>query len=172
MSKIEDASNRAVDVVGVIDGISEQTNLLALNAAIEAARAGEQGRGFAVVAESVRDLSRRSAAAAREVRGLLAASAEAVRVGVESVRGAGSTLDQIVQAAEGTSEVIAAIAEEGREQGDRVDQVRRFMKDLEEVTRRNTQLVEEVAPASAAMSLQSDELARQAASFKVEEEQE
>ncbi|HRQ81739.1 MAG TPA: methyl-accepting chemotaxis protein, partial [Azospirillaceae bacterium] len=43
MKRIEDASRKITDIIGVIDEIAFQTNLLALNAAVEAARAGDAG---------------------------------------------------------------------------------------------------------------------------------
>ena len=76
MGAIHQSSSKIADIIGVIDGIAFQTNILALNAAVEAARAGEQGRGFAVVATEVRNLAQRSAAAAKEIKGLISDSVE------------------------------------------------------------------------------------------------
>ncbi len=96
-NKLNAASVRIGDVIGLINDIAEQTNLLALNATIEAARAGEAGKGFAVVASEVKSLANQTANATEEI-------ADQVRQMKEE---AGSA----VQAIEGISNAIARIHE-------------------------------------------------------------
>ncbi len=64
-------AEKIADIIGVIDGIALRTRSLAHDAAAEAARAGEQGRGFAAVAAEVKHLAQRSAAAVKEIKGLI-----------------------------------------------------------------------------------------------------
>lgn len=64
---------KIADLIGMIDGIALRTRALA-HAAAEAAHAGEQGRGFALMAAEVKSLAQRSAAAVREIKGLVGGS--------------------------------------------------------------------------------------------------
>ncbi|MHC1750346.1 MAG: methyl-accepting chemotaxis protein [Cellulosilyticaceae bacterium] len=68
---LEKNTNRIIEVVRLIEGISEQTNLLSLNAAIEAARAGSYGKGFGVVAEEVRKLAIQSKEATMTIKEII-----------------------------------------------------------------------------------------------------
>nr|WP_145547755.1 PAS domain-containing methyl-accepting chemotaxis protein [Variovorax boronicumulans] len=131
MAQISDDSKRIGEMVGLIDGIAFQTNLLALNAAVEAARAGEQGRGFAVVAGEVRNLARRSADAAREIKNVIGASAQSVQTGSARVQDTGRAIAQIQEAAGRASAIMDGIVQAARTQDARLGAVRQAMGQLE-----------------------------------------
>lgn len=86
-------------MAGDVSSVAAQTNLLALNAAVEAARAGEHGRGFAVVAAEVRELSKRSEEAGKNIGAKIATINEAISRTCEAALEA-KERDQSVQVSE------------------------------------------------------------------------
>jgi len=168
MEAINLASRKIVDIIGVIDGIAFQTNILALNAAVEAARAGEQGRGFAVVAGEVRNLAQRSAAAAKEIKGLIGASVSEVDAGARLVGAAGRTMDEIVGSVRRVTDIMSEISAANAEQLVGIEQVNEAIVQMDQVTQQNAALVEEAAAAAAAMQDQAAGLSAAVGVFKLD----
>jgi len=167
MKGINDSSKRISDIVGVIDSIAFQTNILALNAAVEAARAGDQGRGFAVVASEVRHLAKRSADAAKEIKGLISTSVERVEHGSTLVGHAGQTMVEIVKAIQRVTDVVAEISSASAEQSAGVAQVGAAMSQIDQSTQQNAALVEQSAAAADSMSKEAQHLVRAVAVFRL-----
>ncbi|MCF8583160.1 methyl-accepting chemotaxis protein [Enterobacter asburiae] len=149
MDDIADSTQRIGSITSLINDIAFQTNILALNAAVEAARAGEQGKGFAVVAGEVRHLASRSASAANDIRKLIDASASRVQSGSEQVHAAGRTMDDIVVQVKNVTQLIAQISHATSEQATGLSELTRAVAELDSITQKNADLVEESAHISA-----------------------
>ncbi|NML61606.1 HAMP domain-containing protein [Massilia sp. RP-1-19] len=169
MERIKASSRKIVEIIGVIDGISFQTNILALNAAVEAARAGEQGRGFAVVAAEVRTLAQRSAAAAKEIKALIADSVAIIDGGSASVNEAGSSMGHIVASVRQVNEIIERISVASSQQAEGIAEVNNAVGQMDDMTQQNAALVEQAAAAAASLHEQTVTLAEAVAVFKIDD---
>jgi methyl-accepting chemotaxis protein len=115
INSLAERSDNIQQVLDVIHAVTAQTNLLALNAAIEAARAGEHGRGFSVVADEVRQLARRSAESADQIRemidGFVTESRAAVERMNQSRERSAETIERISHAAQALATIETSVGQ-------------------------------------------------------------
>jgi methyl-accepting chemotaxis protein len=171
METIRQSATRIGDITAMIDGIAFQTNILALNAAVEAARAGAEGRGFAVVAGEVRNLAQHSAAAAREIKGLIGESTVAIASGADIAAAAGGTMRQILDRVQQVADLLHAIDGASSDQAAGIARVRTVIACMDEATQQNAAMVEQAAAAAAAMRAQAEALTDVVATFRVRAEE-
>lgn len=152
VERLAASSRRINQATVIIEDVAKRTKLLALNAAIEAANAGDHGTGFAVVAEEVQRLAEQSAASTKEIASLVAEvqegtevatratlrGAETARKGVGHARGAGKTLERIVESA---ARVNDSLVEIRRSAGEQAIMAEELVATFDEM-RRRTQEVE------------------------------
>ncbi|WP_337997137.1 methyl-accepting chemotaxis protein [Oleispirillum naphthae] len=163
VARLAEALKAVSGIVGFIEEIARRTNMLALNATIEAQRAGAAGKGFAVVANEVKDLSKQTAGATRDIRdkighigntsgevtaaiGVIAAAVREIRDITAEVAGA------VQQHAEATGEISRnahAVAERVSEVSDSIGAI------AQEAAQAQTQS-EEVARLAAASASRLD----------------
>ncbi|MDH4100069.1 MAG: methyl-accepting chemotaxis protein [Nitrospirota bacterium] len=167
MKEISTSSRMIADIIGVIDDIAFQTNLLALNAAVEAARAGEHGRGFAVVAQEVRNLSQRSAKAAKEVSALIQENLKKTENGSLLADQSLATLREIVDNVKQMAELMSEISAASQEQAHGAEQVQQAVVQLDQVTQQNAALHQETSAAASDMAELAQHLCTLVRSFKV-----
>ena len=167
MSLIKQHSHKISDIVGMIDSIAFQTNILALNAAVEAARAGEQGRGFAVVAAEVRNLAHRSANSAKEIKDLIGNTTGKIDQGSKLAEEAGASMARIVVGVQHVADIMTEISYASREQSEGIEQINLAIVHMDDMTQKNSALVEQAAAAADSMEKQAAALGRVVDTFKI-----
>ncbi|MDI9278375.1 methyl-accepting chemotaxis protein [Pantoea sp. EABMAA-21] len=168
MGEIHQFSREINEIVTVIDGIAFQTNILALNAAVEAARAGNDGRGFAVAASEVRALAQRSASAARNIRGLTDRSVSLIAQGNTLVKGAGSSMQEIVESVKQLCELMENISSASAEQSVGIEQVNLAVTHMDAATQQNATLSQQSAQSARALNQQVGSLVENISVFQLE----
>jgi methyl-accepting chemotaxis protein len=166
---IQASAKRMDEIVGVIDGLAFQTNILALNAAVEAARAGESGRGFAVVASEVRSLAQRSAEASKEIRLLIGTSSSQVASSVQKIRSAGAAITQVVSGIRDVAASMSQISTSSAEQSSGLSEITSAIRQLDEITQRNAQMVEQAVAQAINMEGRAGTLVESVALFKLQQ---
>ncbi len=170
ITRIMGSSKKIGTIIGVIDEIAFQTNLLALNAGVEAARAGDAGRGFAVVATEVRGLAQRSADAAKEIKNLIARSAEEVSIGVTLVGETGQAFDRIRDQIAVIDGGVSSIAGQAAEQASNLKQANTSLGELDQNTQNSAAMAEQATTACHALARRTTELADMVGQFVLEKD--
>ena len=167
IEQLAEKSDSIQQVLDVIHAVTEQTNLLALNAAIEAARAGEHGRGFSVVADEVRQLARRSAESAEQIREMIDGFVVDSRGAVERMKASQARSNETVERINHATGALKTIESSVGNINDEVTQIAAAAEEqsqvAEEINRNVIRIVEAAQRSDAGVSQTNDashELAR------------
>lgn len=168
MHAVHLAAGRIEEIVAKLDGMTAQTHLLALNAAVESAHAGVHGQAFAAVADEVRQLAKRTADAAQEIRALLGEAMASINQGSRRAQAAGRTMQEVVAQVGRVNLVIGEMASASSRQSAGARRISRAFSAIDQATQRNVVLVQQSSAAAEAMRLASERMAELLAGFRLE----
>jgi len=158
MDSILASARETSAIIKTIDEIAFQTNLLALNAAVEAAHAGEVGKGFAVVADEVKNLSTRSAEAARNTDVLIEESGKKSEQGSQIVETVTKSFNVMKDEFNNVKKIVTEIVASSQEQTQSISQITIGINEVTRSTQQNASNAESSAATADELHNQADEL--------------
>lgn len=167
MHKIDNSSQKIIEIIKTIEEIAEQTNMLSLNAAIEAARAGEAGRGFAVVASEVGALAAKTSEASHSTTALIEGSTRSVNEGMRLANQAEQSLLCTVENVNGIIGSIDTISQKAIQQSDMMKQVVTQIDQISSVVETNSAMAEQSASSSEQFTAQAQMLKELIGKFRL-----
>jgi methyl-accepting chemotaxis protein len=174
-------SQRISEVLNLIKDIAGEIHLLAVNAAIESAAAGEHGKRFAVVASEVRRLAERTRESAEEIKGIVGeiqsatnTSVLATEQGVKEVENgvslatrARSSLEEIIQMVDRTTQAIRQITFATQQQQSASEQIVLTMREVAEVTQHAAAGMKQSASSVGELNALADQFKTRIREFKL-----
>lgn len=184
IKRLGESSQEIGNIVSLINDIADQTNILALNAAIQASAAGEAGRGFAVVADEVQRLAERSAAATKQIEGLvktiqsdtseavisMEASTTQVVEGAQQAEQAGKALSEIETVSRSLAGIISGISTEATEQASSSARIAKTMTAIRDITAQTSAGTTHTAKSINRLAELSGDLQSSVSGFRLPEE--
>jgi len=158
MDSILASARETSAIIKTIDEIAFQTNLLALNAAVEAAHAGEVGKGFAVVADEVKNLSTRSAEAARNTDVLIEESGKKSEQGSQIVETVTKSFNVMKEEFNNVKKIVTEIVASSQEQTQSIAHITIGINEVTRSTQQNASNAEASASTADELHNQADEL--------------
>lgn len=114
----------------------------------------------------MRTLAQRSAAAAKEIEGLISGAVTRVQEGAEVAARAGDTMGSVTKSVAAVNDLIGQIALASDEQSKGISQVTLAIADLDRVTQQNASLVQQVTASAGSLSGRTETLASAISHFK------
>ncbi|MEG1964581.1 MAG: methyl-accepting chemotaxis protein, partial [Oscillospiraceae bacterium] len=167
MNNIENKSGEISKIIKTIDDIAFQTNILALNAAVEAARAGAAGKGFSVVADEVRNLSNKSAEAAKITSTLIEQSVLAVKEGVTNANLTEDMLIKVVDGVDKSVGFIEEISESSSKQATAIAQILTGSEQISSVVQTSAATAEESSATTQELTQNVNQVKTMCGKFKI-----
>ncbi len=155
--KLGITSQKMEEVINSIDEIAFEMSLLALNATTEATKAGEQGKGFTVIAGSIRTLSERGSAAAKDISLMIKESLSQIEANSVLVENSKQALDGILTSIKEIASQNELIVTAITSQAEGIKQIGYSMSQLDSVSQQTITGTQEI---SAISNLVVDESSR------------